>query len=298
LLPSISMPNEPIIVRASSEPSNHRPRTKESSLARLRLPATAAGVAVVAFAIAGAACDSSKPFGPKATPTAAEVAQTICSKAYLCCSATQLMSNQTAGTSQAECESKTAMSYQNEIVAVSASEEKGRAIYEPQRLMACLTTIRTSSCADLSTTNHVAGIPECATFATPLVTAGGACGHDWECVDGWCEHAPMTSGDGSCRALVGEGQDCTIDHCAKGTSCSGATKTCVALHAVGATCASAATCASGVCDGVTGTCGPPAGGACFYSTGCHVGGGEPGAGVLALAAVAALLVLHRSRARR
>jgi len=278
------MPNEPMIMRAR--------------IARPALLRGAAWVAVVAFGIAAAGCDDSKPFGPKATPTAAEVAQTICSKAYLCCSAAQLMGNQTAGTSEAECESKTAMSYQNQIAAVSASEEKGRAIYQPQLLMACLTTIRSSSCADLSTTNHVAGIPECATFATPLVTAGGACGYDWECVDGWCEHPPMTSGDGTCRSQVGEGEDCTVDHCAKGTSCSGATKICVASRAAGATCASAASCASGVCDGTTGTCAPPAVGACFYGAGCHVGGAGPGAGALALALASLLLAVQRSRGRR
>ena len=277
------MPNEPMIAKPSIE--------------TIRSPRATVWAALVACTIATPACDSSKPFGPKATPTAAEVAQTICSKASLCCSAAQLMSNQTAGTSQAECEAKTAMSYQNQIAAVSASEEKGRAIYEPQRLMACLSTIRAASCADLSTTNHVAGIPECATFATPLVTPGGACGQDWECVDGWCEHPAMTSGDGTCRALVGEGQDCTVDHCAKGTVCSGATKTCIASHPVGASCASGATCASGVCDGNTGTCGPPVGGACFYSSGCQVGSGTPGCGALALVATAFLLAAQRSRHR-
>jgi len=252
---------------------------------------------VLALGFAGGGCEGSKPFGPKATPTAAEVAQTICSKAYLCCSAAQLMGNDMAGTTEAECESKTATSYQNQIATISASEEKGRAIYQPQLLMACLTTIRTSSCTELSTTNHVAGVAGCESFATPLVMVGGACGHDWECVDGWCEHPAMTSGDGTCRALVGEGQDCTTDHCAKGTACSGATKTCVASHAAGAPCSSAATCASGVCDVASGTCGPPAATACFYSTGCHVGGGGPGAGALALLATALLLALRRSRAR-
>ena len=290
------MPNETMITGGASIALGH-PSAVEKERSLFRRSAWAAGLAVLALEIAGAGCDSSKPFGPKATPTAAEVAQTICSKAYLCCSAAQLMSNQTAGTSEAECESKTAMSYQNQIATVSASEEKGRAIYQPQLLMACLTTIRASSCADLSTTNHVAGIPGCATFATPLVTVGGACGYDWECVDGWCEHPAMTSGDGTCRALVAEGQDCTVDHCAKGTVCHSASKTCVAANAVGAACSSAATCASGVCDVTTGTCGPPAGGACFYSTGCQVGGGAPGAGALALAGAALLLALRRCRAR-
>ena len=295
------MPNDsipiPKLAGSSTEPSRP-PAARRKARSRARMFVWAASVATVALGIAGAGCEGSKPFGPKATPSSAEVAETICSKAYLCCSAAQLMGNQTAGTSEAECENKTATAYQNQIEAVSASEDKGRALYQPQLLMACLTTIRASSCTELSTTNHVAGIPGCATFATPLVTVGGPCGHDWECVDGWCDHPAMTSGDGICRALVGEGQDCTVDHCAKGTSCHGATKTCVALHAVGETCSSAAMCASGVCDGTTGTCGPPAGGSCFYSTGCRVGGGGPGAGALALALAGTALLLAIRRSRR
>ena len=157
----------------------------------------------------------------------------------------------------------------------------------------------TSTCAELGTTNHLSGVPGCTSFGTPRVLLGGACAYDWECVGGWCAHAPMTLGDGTCQPFAAEGAECTVDHCATGATCVGEPKACVTLRAEGAACASGAMCASGVCDARSGTCAAPAGGACFYATGCRVAGGAPvpGGAAFALGAIVLAAATRKRRAR-
>jgi hypothetical protein len=207
-----------------------------------------------------------------------EIAKTVCPRAYDCCTAAQLMGNSDqAGTSEAECEMKTANAYSQQIEAVKQSEQAGRSAYDGDKLEACLATVRSSSCDALRTTNHLRGVPGCDSFVQPKVQMGGVCGHDWECVQGWCKPMMSGSSDGTCQ-VPQDGDDCigdSHDECAPGFACDAATTKCHALGAQGAACASNTDCQSGNCNaaaGQVGSCDPPAG-TCFYASGCSVGGG-------------------------
>ena len=127
----------------------------------------------------------------------------------MCCTADQLSSNSAAGTSEQDCITQTTASYKNQLSTLQASVDQKRASYQSSKLDACLMTIQSSDCATLNVTNHVAGIPGCESFTTPLVAVGGACSQDYECINGWC-NVPSSSnnGEGVCAAFVAAGQSC------------------------------------------------------------------------------------------
>ena len=142
--------------------------------------------------------------------TATRIANTVCPKAYVCCTPDELGMNAEAGTDVASCESMTKSNYQNVLATLQASVDQKRAVYvssqaghlpgeHPEHATA----------ATLNTTNHLTGVPGCDSFTTPLVIVGGACSQDYECISGWC-NVPSTStnGDGTCAAFLGPGQDC------------------------------------------------------------------------------------------
>jgi MYXO-CTERM domain-containing protein len=224
-----------------------------------------------------------------------EIATTVCPKAYECCTAAQLMGNKDlAGTSEPDCEVKTKNGYANDISGIQASEMAGRSMYNGDKLAACLATIRASTCAMLNTTNHLTGVPGCDSFVTPMVQVGGACGNDYECVQGWCKPNQMMSGaDGTCTVPT-NGEPCTSDgRCAPRFQCDSSTNTCLALGAVADACTSDTQCQSGVCGAAAGatttTCQPPAD-TCFYASGCAFGGPPPPAvlGIILLVGLGAL----------
>jgi len=204
----------------------------------------------------------------------AQIAQAVCPKAYTCCSATQLMGNTMAGTDEQSCETMTTTNYQNQLNAIQASEKAGRSMYDGDKLDACLKTIRSATCETLNMTNHFTGVPGCDTFVRPLVAYGGACGFDWECVAGWCDRPPNTSGDGVCQAFAQSGAACG-DHakCGSGLICDANSSTCMNAPPV-----------------------TPPTNACFYSSGCAVSSGRPGtSAVLALVFAIALTARRRRR---
>jgi MYXO-CTERM domain-containing protein len=235
-----------------------------------------------------------------------EIAQAVCPKAYDCCTTAQLMGNAQAGTTEAECETKTVDAYSSQIEAVKQSEQAGRAAYDGDKLAACLNTVRSSSCDALRMTNHLRGVPGCDSFVQPKVEVGGACGNDWECVQGWCQ--PMmsdsSSNDGTCQ-IPQDGDDCigdNHDQCAPGFACDATTTKCHALGAQGATCSTNADCQSANCNaasGQVGTCDPPAG-TCFYASACSVGGDPRPSllGILGALGLAGALGARRRRRRR
>jgi hypothetical protein len=247
--------------------------------------------------------------------TANRIATTVCPKAWMCCTADQLMSNSSAGTDVASCETATADNYKNVLSGLQASVDAKRATYQSSKLDACLATIKTADCATLDVTNHLMGIPDCESFTSPLVAVGGACAADYECIDGWC-NVPMTSnnGLGVCAAFVAAGQSCTD---AGGPSCGpnavcdiegtpddSSDDLCAVVSDLGGTCADDLQCTSLNCTSSGGsgmTCAaattPPAA-MCFYSSGCSEAGGRPGAGTLLLfAGFAVVAFLRASRAR-
>jgi len=246
-----------------------------------------AGVVVGLAGLPGCGQVSPPPSGVPIDMAPQEIAQTVCPKAYSCCTATQLMGNDMAGTDEPSCETKTADAFQNQLAAVRSSQSDGRSRYDGDKLAACLTTIRSSLCETLGATNHFAGIPGCDNFVMPLVADGGSCAYDWECTGGRC-------GDGRCASLPGPGQACSSEiHCAAGSVCSGSS-TCVAMSSDGASCVGGVECPSGVCTAQV--CSPrPA--TCFCSSGCSVSGRGAASSLAAVAVAAALMALAAARRR-
>lgn len=241
--------------------------------------------------------------------TANEFADAICQKAYGCCTVDQLSSNDAAGTSEAECNSKTAENFRNVLQGVQNSQNAKRVMYERSKVDACLNTIRSSSCATLNTTNRLSGVPGCDSFTTPLVAVGGQCSNDYECIDSYCK--AVGNGQPSvCATGAAAGASCTTDQCAAGLTCDPLPLTddpaddiCVAPAANGAPCTDPYQCASGICSstgsGGDMTCQPDTRAKCFYSGGCSVAGGAPGLAALMLfGAFAAVTVARRRRTRR
>ena len=248
--------------------------------------------------------------------TASRIANTICPKAWMCCTADQLAGNSAAGTSEQDCITQTTTSYQNQLSTLQLSVNQKRASYQSSKLDACLMTISDSDCATLDVTNHVAGIPGCESFTTPLVPVGGACSQDYECINGWCNVPTSSSyGDGVCAAFLPAGQSCAAaggPSCGpnavcdvEGTLSDSSDDLCAAVSAIGGSCADDLQCTSLNCStsgGSAMTCAaattPPAA-MCFYASGCSAAGGRPGAGTLLLfAGFAAVAFLRAGRARR
>ena len=241
-------------------------RSSEAGFGRIVSGAIGSGLAVLVVLIGLPGCGNVG--GIPVDETATRIANTICPKAWMCCTADQLMSNSAAGTTEQDCITQTTSSYQNQLSTLQSSIDQKRASYQSSKLDTCLMTIKDSDCTALDVTNHVAGIPGCESFTTPLVAVGGACSQDYECINGWC-NVPSSSnnGEGTCA----DDLQCTSLNC----SSSGGS---------GMTCQAATT--------------PPAA-MCFYSSGCSAAGGRPGAGTLLLfAGFAAIAFLRAGRARR
>jgi len=231
----------------------------------------------------------------------AEIARTICPKAYSCCTAAQLAGNsQLAGSTESECETKTAMHYAGDIEIIKASEQAGRSKYNGDKLAQCLATVRSSTCEQLNATYHFVGVPGCDSFVTPLAAMGGACTNTFECIQGWCRPPEnMSGGEGSCE-IPQDGEACATSDpkCAPGFNCDTTTNKCVQAQADGSPCTSGLQCQSGVCSSSTpgSTCSPrPA--SCFYSSGCSVsdGGCPTLPSLLGLAVLFSLALRRRLR---
>jgi hypothetical protein len=239
--------------------------------------------------------------------TATRIANTVCPKAYMCCTADELGMNGEAGTDVASCESMTKANYQTVLSVLQGSVDQKRATYQSSKLDACLATIMNSDCGTLNMTNHLTGVPGCESFTTPLVQIGGACSQDYECVNGWC-NVPSTSanGDGVCEGFVPIGQSCSVgggSSCGPNTVCDTYNQLCEPVSDINGTCSDNLQCKSLNCSSSGGsgmTCqpaqNPPA--QCFYQSGCSEAGGRPGPGTLLLFAAFAAVALARARRAR
>jgi len=238
-----------------------------------------------------------KAGGIRAEDAPREIARAVCPKAYVCCTAMELMGNEMAGTDEPSCELKTAEAFHNQLQPVLASQSRFRSDYDGVKLEACLAHVRAATCEELGTTNHFSGIPGCDAFVEARLGHGEACTQDWECIEGWCEGSVMGA-DGACRPLAKEGEACDPAKCEKDIRCDSATKMCARPRAEGEVCLRGDQCASNNCPaaataGADRKCAPAKGGACFYSAACSAAGaGRPGllslALMLAIAAVAAV----------
>jgi hypothetical protein len=248
--------------------------------------------------------------------TATRIANTVCPKAYQCCTPDELAMNMDqAGTDVASCESGTKSAYQNILSTLQSSVDQKRATYQSAQVDTCLATIMSSDCSTLNVTTHLTGIPGCESFTTPLVAVGGACSQDYECINGWC-NVPSTStnGDGVCAGFVPLGMSCAA---AGGPSCGpnavcdpegtadASDDLCESVSPNNGACLDDYQCQSFNCSSSGGsgmTCQAPttATPMCFYqSSGCSEAGGRPGAGTLLLfSAFAAVAFARAGRARR
>lgn len=247
--------------------------------------------------------------------TATRIANTVCPKAYSCCTADQLAGNSSAGTDVTSCKMETRADYVNALSTMQASVNQGRATYQSSKVDACLATIMNSACATLNMTHHLKGVPGCDSFATPLVAPGGTCSQDYECINGWCNvPADSPDGQGTCAAFIATGQSCADSGgpgCGPNAVCDpegtadSADDLCQPVSDVGGACADDLQCTSGNCSSSGGsgmTCQPPTTpppAMCFYQSGCATAGGRPAAGTLLLfAALAALIAACRARRHR
>jgi hypothetical protein len=236
--------------------------------------------------------------------TATDFAKAICPKAYDCCTMDQLMNNAAAGMTEAECETKTATNFRNQLQNMQNSENAGRSKYDEVKVDACLNAIRAATCSQLTMITNLSGLPECdSTFATPLVAAGGSCQNDFECMGSVCQ-IPSGGGAGTCVAGAPSGGSCTNGtHCAQNLFCDprdGSIDTddvCVVEQDNGGPCVDNFECKSRSCvadaNGAK-TCQAQAQPVCFYGGGCSAGG-RPSAATLLLMGVFAAIALHRAR---
>lgn len=234
-------------------------------------------VAVVAVGLLG--CDGSG--GVPVDKTADELSAAICRRAYECCTAEQLMKNDSAGSTVAECERYTSRDLRNLLERIQSSHAASRARYEPDRVQACLTSLQTSSCAALNETNHLTGVPGCSSFVSPLVPAGGVCKEDYECIAGTCvlpeDAVPGTSG--TCVAAATAGSTSAASRASAPAASPPGASSPAASTAFRQTAAASP---------------PPA--QCFYENGCAVAGNDPPA--YALVGLLLLLGVSRMRTRR
>ncbi|HEY7372566.1 MAG TPA: hypothetical protein VIF57_10440 [Polyangia bacterium] len=237
--------------------------------------------------------------------TATDFAQAICPMAYSCCTMDQLKNNMAAGTTEQECEMKTAANFRGTLQNMQSSENAKRSKYDQTKVDACLAAIRAAQCSELQMIRSLSQIPACdSTFATPLVVVGGKCQNDFECIDSVCQKAAGAV-EGVCAAGAAVGQSCVADHCAQDLLCdprdgsNDSDDVCVAEQDNGGTCIDNFDCKSRNCvaDATTGakTCQAVSGPQCFYGGGCSAAGGRPGVAALCVMGLFALVVMMRAR---
>lgn len=255
-----------------------------------RLPVLPAALVTGLALVSGASCSDAgpPPFDPNDIALAyapREMAASICTRAYDCCTVEQLMSNEAAGTDEASCERLSRDALGNRMDAIARAEHRGRLVYHGDKLASCLANIRAASCDDLRRTNHLSGFDCGVQYLEPKVAVGAACDLDEECIGGSCA-VPEGASEGICVVFGGAGESCADGaKCASGFACDVNTHQCHAVAPDGAICSANAECASGSCNkGAAGdsTCGPPPPTMCFYSSGCAAAGAgapSPFAGV-------------------
>jgi hypothetical protein len=245
------------------------PNTTRFAIALLALP----------LALPLAACEDVQAIpglAPDLAPKA--LAESICPAAYKCCMTDQLKSNDQAGTDVASCEMKTESAFTGQVNGIKASQKKGRVTYDGLKVQACVDYLKTAPCSELQMTGHFTGVPACSSFIQPKVEVDGACGNDFECIDGYCDKTGVADGqDGKCHALAKEGESCASGvHCASTLICDTGTNNCVAAPAGG----------------------PAAANACFYSSACNYAGGDRGAFSLLGIGILLAALARRRRAHR
>ena len=187
---------------------------------------------------------------------AAEAAKASCHHIYACCDATELMSDPTWGTTEAECVTMQTPTVTTNFMNLQAGVDAGRIVYHADRAKKCLDNITALSCA-WGIYYNSRNVADCLHVFDGTVATGSACTLDEECMSGFC------MGGSTCAARGATGDACTAPTaCADGLYCPvSAGDHCVAVAKIGQACMVSIACENSNCvipDGQTmGTCGAP-----------------------------------------
>ncbi|HRI70521.1 MAG TPA: hypothetical protein PK156_40090 [Polyangium sp.] len=174
----------------------------------------------------------------------AELAITECNKFFDCCTGDEFDTVLFPGMrTKAQCYSLYGVFLGLGLVEFHNSVVQGKIAIDDLAFQQCINDYATLTCSEFAKNVSVA----CANAIKGLVTDGGACTDDNQCVSKYCNE-PMPD-QGTCEPLPGAGATCTSD-CVEGFYCAGGT--CVAKKAIGGMCSSNRECAEGRCYGPSG----------------------------------------------
>jgi hypothetical protein len=213
---------------------------------------------VLSILVALAGCGSSSSGGGSVARAdfASESAKATCHHLYKCCDATELMSDPTWGTTEAECATMQTSTVTTSLMNLLAGVDAGRITYHADRAKQCLDSLTALSC-DWGIYYNAHNVTGCAHVFDGTVATGSACTMDEECTSGFC------MGGSTCAARGASGDACTAPTaCADGLYCPvSAGDHCVAVKKIGEACDVSISCENASCvipDGQTsGTCGAP-----------------------------------------
>lgn len=187
----------------------------------------------------------------------AELADALCSYAYRCCDAAELV-DQFGGfdppvTDEASCRVAVTGLYQD-LFGGDPAVASGRISYDAGIAATCVAAVRGATCG---TSNQVFR-DRCDAVFVGAVAAGGACADNDECAAGLCDQSAGAA-EGTCATPPTAGMACVDDACADSAYCEFQPATsqyqCVAKRADGGLCTTGRECLSEYCDDA-GRCGP------------------------------------------
>ena len=229
-------------------------------------------VAAALVASCGGDADPDAAIGIRLDEAPAAYASAYCARVFACCDATDLATRFPGAdppvTDVATCESYVARVFGNEFVADARhAETMGWARYDGAAFASCMDHLRADACGHLARVFALMVFPaECAPARVPLVSAGGQCDHDFQCIAGVCVGGSETQ-IGQCATAPAIGTACVGGECGPEAYCDRSVDpdgTCAALAPDGAACTSALACASFTCVGAS----PGVPGACAAPTVC------------------------------
>ena len=229
---------------------------------------------------------------------AENLAEARCAKAYDCCTEREIEASEQEmyGVDEGDCVDATADALGFKEDLIKEGIDAGRLSYDGALLERCVKGYAALSCEELKN-EATASIAECEAFLVAKVADGGKCKLGEECVTRNCQRVDAEDAEGTCQPFAAQGASCGTATCGPGTYCAG---TCVPTRPDGAACGSNFECATGGCNGydgasgTAGTCGPMGG----EGTQCYLTKGCAAAPPHVVAALAVILWLWRSRARR
>jgi hypothetical protein len=168
------------------------------------------------------ACSSEGSPGNALSPPSAEnrvpiaelpgaLSELLCREYLECCSEAELVGTPVQGLDYDSCRQFFNQVYEDRLVGIPGSVERGRIKYDEVELGACLARRGEMTCEQVRAEPKL----ECELFV-PLVAAEGQCTGDVECFEGYCDAS------GICRSALQLGASCaTSDECSSGNCTAG-----------------------------------------------------------------------------